>query len=397
MAMMQMSLKSRRKLWLKVHLYLGLFAGAIFVVIGFTGCLLAFEFPLDEWLNPRLMTVPASKEHSSYLPLDTIVASGLKVLPSQGKVISLGFPRHSGLAFDLWFEQPSPQANYQERHQIFINPYTAEVTGQRLLIDFERIWRDPFKDFVLRLHYSLGLASTGMNIVGFIGIGLLFSVITGLVLWWPNPGKLKKSLAIKYPSSPERLNFDLHKVFGFYSSFVLLFLIASGVYLIFPEYGANLVGVFSPVSSPWPEFQSVTLVSDKKTINLEQVVAITDARFPEGDYRWIVFPDNEQGVYVVGKAEIGEVNQKSPYRRLWLDQYSGKIIDERESVSRRAGDIFVEWLYPLHTGEAFGFTGQMIILISGVIPTVLYVTGFIRWRQKRRAAKHHQLYAQTTK
>ncbi len=395
--MLLLSLKSRRKLWLKVHLYLGLFAGAIFVLIGLTGCLLAFELPLDEWLNPRLMTVPTSKEHNSYLPLNTIVASGLKALPSNGKVISLGFPRHSGLAFDLWFEQPSPKASYQERHQIFINPYTAEVTGERLLIDFKRIWRNPFKDFVLRLHYSLGLASTGMNIVGFIGIGLLFSVITGLVLWWPSPGKLKKSLAIKYPSSTERLTFDLHKTFGFYSSFVLLFLIASGIYLIFPDYGRSLVGVFSPVSLPWPEFQSATFVSDKKTINLEQVVAITDTRFPEGDYRWIAFPNNEQGVYVVGKAEIGEVNQKSPYRRLWIDQYSGNIIHEVEQRNRSVGDLFIEWIYPLHTGEAFGFTGQMIILISGLIPTVLYVTGFIRWRQKRRAAKHHQLYAQTTK
>ncbi|OYV15525.1 MAG: hypothetical protein CG439_2562, partial [Methylococcaceae bacterium NSP1-2] len=28
---MDFSLKTRRKLWLKVHLYLGLFAGAVFV------------------------------------------------------------------------------------------------------------------------------------------------------------------------------------------------------------------------------------------------------------------------------------------------------------------------------------------------------------------------------
>jgi len=45
---MNMTLKSRRKLWLKVHLYLGLFAGAVFVLIGLTGSLLAFELPLDE-------------------------------------------------------------------------------------------------------------------------------------------------------------------------------------------------------------------------------------------------------------------------------------------------------------------------------------------------------------
>ncbi|MDP1708846.1 MAG: PepSY domain-containing protein, partial [Gammaproteobacteria bacterium] len=36
------SLKKRRKLWLKVHLYLGLFAGAILLVIGLTGSILSF-------------------------------------------------------------------------------------------------------------------------------------------------------------------------------------------------------------------------------------------------------------------------------------------------------------------------------------------------------------------
>jgi uncharacterized iron-regulated membrane protein len=388
---MNLTLKSRRKFWLKVHLYLGLFAGAIFVLMGLTGSLLAFEFPLDEWLNPNLMTVSVTKEANNYLPLDAIVASGLKALPNNGKVISLGFPRHSGLAFDLWFEQPSPNASYLERHQIFINPYTAEVTGQRLLIDFERIWRDPFKDFILRLHYSLGLAETGMNIVGFIGLGLLFSVLTGLILWWPSPGKLKKALTIKRNASPERFNFDLHKTFGVYSSVILLFLILSGVYLIFPDYGRGLVGVFSTVTDDSTTYQSVVPTGAKTPISLASVIAITDAHFPEGEYRWIAFPENERGVYVVGKREFDEVNQSFPYRRLWLDQYSGKIIHKLERGNHTPGDIFIEWLYPLHTGEAFGFTGQLIILSSGLIPLMLYVTGVIRWLQKRKAAakKHN--------
>jgi len=77
-----MTFKSRRKLWLKVHLYLGLFAGAVFVLTGLTGSLLAFEFPLDEWLNAKLMTVPVDKQNNSYLPLDAMVASGLKALPT---------------------------------------------------------------------------------------------------------------------------------------------------------------------------------------------------------------------------------------------------------------------------------------------------------------------------
>ena len=73
---MNLTLKSRRKLWLKVHLYLGLFAGAVFVLVGLTGSLLAFELPLDEMLNAKLMTVQADRENKSYLPLEAIVASG---------------------------------------------------------------------------------------------------------------------------------------------------------------------------------------------------------------------------------------------------------------------------------------------------------------------------------
>lgn len=383
---MDLTQKSRRKLWLKVHLYLGLFAGAVFVLMSLTGSLLAFGSTLDAWLNPKLMTVPVSNERG-FLPLDNIVAAGLKVIPSNGKVLDLEFPRYPGLPFQLWFEQPSTKATDLERHQVLINPYSGVVTGQRLLIDFERPWRDPLMDFILRLHYSLALGSMGMNIVGFIGLGLLFSVLTGLILWWPSPGKFSKALTIKRCASSERLNFDLHKTFGFYTAIILLFLTLSGVYLIFPDYGRGLVGVFSPVAEPWPVYQSTVPNDNKVQLSLAKVKEITDKRFPDGEYRWIVFPQNENDVFLVGKRETNEVNLKIPYRSLWLDQYSGKILHEREHSTASAGDIFVEWLYPLHSGEAFGFTGQMIILISGLVPSVLYVTGVIRWLQKRRARK----------
>ena len=384
--MLNLTLKNRRKLWLKVHLYLGLFAGAVFVIIGLTGSILAFEYPLDEALNTNLMTVPVS-DNQKIMPLDDIVAAGLKAVPANGTVLNIDFPRHEQLAYALWFEQPSDNPDFPTRHQIFINPYTATVTGQRLLIDFDHIWRDPFKDFILRLHYTMGLGEKGMTIVGFIGIGLFFSVLTGLILWYPNKGQLKKALTIKRNASSERFNFDLHKTVGFYSSFILLFAIASGVYLVFPDYGRGLVSVFSPVT-PWVSYQSIIPIGDKTPITMTQVTQITDARFPDGSYQYIVFPQNAQDVYLVGKRASDEINQHHPYRQLWIDQYSGKIVHEQHADTRTAGDVFDEWLYPLHTGEAFGLTGQLIILMLGLIPLVLYVTGVIRWLQKRRAKKH---------
>ncbi|MDD1622804.1 MAG: PepSY domain-containing protein, partial [Methylococcaceae bacterium] len=89
---MDWSLKSRRNLWLKVHLYLGLFVGTVFVLIGLTGSLLAFEYPLDEWLNAELMSAPSTDEHKSLLPLDDIVRAGVKALPADGKADAIAFP-----------------------------------------------------------------------------------------------------------------------------------------------------------------------------------------------------------------------------------------------------------------------------------------------------------------
>ncbi|CAD6877223.1 hypothetical protein [Methylomonas albis] len=385
---MVLSLQSRRKFWLKVHFYLGLFAGAIFVLIGLSGSLLAFEYPLDEWLNPGLMTAPTTEEHKNLLPLDEIVRAGLNALPADGKAGAIGFPRYSDLTYELWFEQPSPNAQHFESHQLFINPYTGKVNGQRLKVDFQRGWRGPLMDVILRLHYSLALGSLGMNAVGFIGLGLLFSLLSGLILWWPLSGKYRKALTIKRNASAERRNFDLHKTFGFYSAIILLFLTLSGVFLIFPDYGRILVNIFSPVSEAYPSYQSDTDQGGKTPLSLAQVIAITDALFPDGEYRWIGFPMDQRGVYHVGKRAADAINSRQPYRQLWIDQYSGKIIHTREAVTRSSGDIFIEWLYPLHTGEAFGLIGQSMIFLMGLLPLLLYVTGVIRWRQKRRAGQN---------
>jgi len=380
--------KRRRKVWLLLHRYLGLFAGAIFVIIGLTGSLLAFEHPLDEWLNANVMTV-SRPEIPVRASLDAIVVAGLNAMPAGAKAINLDYPRRDGLAFTLWFEQTSPGREYPERHQIFIDPYMAQVTGQRLLIDFHRIWRDPLLDFVLRLHYSLGFGENGMTLVGWIGIAMLLSVLAGLIVWWPQTGKFRSALTFKPKASRERLVYDWHKICGVYSSIVLLVIIATGIYLEFPSYGRGLIGQFSPVASPWPEYASrpPPNLDKQETIPLSELEQIVYAHCPAGEFRYIVFPNDASGSFEVAKRAPGEPNRLQAQRRIWIDQYSGEVLALRDRSSQSSGDVFVEWLYPLHTGEAFGLTGQLIILLIGFVPLLLYVTGVIRWLQKRRVKR----------
>ncbi|WP_342349953.1 PepSY domain-containing protein [uncultured Nitrospira sp.] len=71
-------------------------------------------------------------------------------------------------------------------------------------------------------------------------------------------------------------------------------------------------------------------------------------------------------------------------RALWIDQYDGQILHTYDPKQFTAGDIFERWLFPLHSGEAFGLPGRIGIMILDLVPTVLFVTGFIRWRHKRQ-------------
>lgn len=68
-----------------------------------------------------------------------------------------------------------------------------------------------------------------------------------------------------------------------------------------------------------------------------------------------------------------------------IDQYSGKILDVDDPAIGTAGEVFTHWQWPLHSGQAFGWTGRILVFLSGLACPLLFITGVIRWLQKRKA------------
>ena len=98
----------------------------------------------------------------------------------------------------------------------------------------------------------------------------------------------------------------------------------------------------------------------------------------------MLLPSSPTGVYVVGKQSESEPNRTKTYRNVGVDQYTGQVLQVQDRAAFTAGERFLEWLFPLHSGEAFGAIGRPLTLLIGVVPLALFVTGFLRWRQKRR-------------
>jgi uncharacterized iron-regulated membrane protein len=164
----------------------------------------------------------------------------------------------------------------------------------------------------------------------------------------------------------------------------LLISLITGIHMYNPwtdwiDRGVNRLSPVTRLASE-PAFSQPT--AEGQMISAEQAVRIAASNIANGHPSVLALPLDERGVLSIS-LKTGAVWESE----VTIDQYSGKLLHVSTPKDASASDHFLAWLFPLHTGSAFGLPGRILILILGLVPTVLFVTGTIRWRQKLRAHK----------
>jgi uncharacterized iron-regulated membrane protein len=373
-----------RGAWLKVHLWLALTLGFFFVVLGLTGSFNVFIYELEELGLPPV----GHEAQVSPRSLDEMMQTVKAAHPDKQGKWSLLLPGDSNDY--LWAEYPKPVETADELYapfRVLVDPYSGEIVA-------ESYWGRTLWTAIYQIHASWLTARLGVNIgrfgfnsVCFLGLFLLISASSGLYLWWPKWGKIIKSVTIKRSASPERFYFDLHRTTGFYSSIILLVLAFTGFSFAYADYIKPVVRVFSDVKDRHlkePEVNS-TVAAGAQPISISKAVAIADRVFPDAELRGVATADGKEGVYCISKRQSGEANHKWSRSKVWIDQYSGQILAVQDPNRFTAGETFLNVLWPLHSGEAFGFVGRILWCAMGLAPLILYISGIIRWRQKHKA------------
>ena len=364
--------KQWRRVWLNVHLYLGLSIGLVFVLAGLTGSALVFYVELDEWLNPELH-ISAETAQQTQQPYETWLQALKQAHPERTGAWRIELPRHvKAMATARYYKPKETQHLQFAPYMVSINPYTAQVVSNRFWGQFLMTW-------LYDLHYSLLLDNMGKTIMGIIGFVLLIILITGVYLWLPRPNKWRIALSFKRHSSIARFIFDLHKINGIYGLVLLLLLTLTGILLELPDTFNPLINQVSPLSQ-LPKVQSTPRKNIRITVDTAVKVALQ--QYPQAQLRWIETPNSIEGCYRIMLYQSGEPSLRFPKTMVWIDQYTGQVLANKNAKHSSAGDVFITWLHPLHSGEIAGLTGRWLIFISGFLPAVLYVTGFIRWQQK---------------
>ncbi len=335
------SIRSWRSLWVQVHLYLGLFVGALLVVFGLTGSVLVFWQEIDEWLNPSLLTVavPVGTQagEAGYRSVEDILAAAEQAAPGSRATQIYGPEHHEGV-FAVYAEEPS-----KAWARVFVNPYRAQVTGVRPY-GVNQWVPSAFMDVVFSLHFALLTGDTGVTVVGIAALLLMLSLITGVIVWWPRTGQWRQAFVIRRPIASFRLLFDLHKTFSLYTCVVVGAVLLSGIYMNLNEPFIRVTQLFSPTTRSPAQAPRSTPVVGVDPIGVEQAVAIAAERYPEGRLSSVAMPDGETGMYVVGRRQVPELSAFWSERFVSVDQYTGAILDVRDPATRRsAGETFLDW------------------------------------------------------
>jgi uncharacterized iron-regulated membrane protein len=376
-------LKTRRKHWLAVHLWLGLSLGFLLSIYGVTGSILVFHEEIDEWLNSGLLTVTAPEPAAAYRPLAEIFEAGRKAMPA----VFATYPRNAEAAFKLRYIVAAADGA-AETWQVAVDPYTAKVTGKRLQARSDSLIPKTFIDFMFKLHYALLIPSQDVStvVVGLSGALLIISVLTGVIVWWPLTGRWRQALTVKCKASAERLHYDLHKTAGFYTALVMVPVLFSGVYMVLPHNVVPVLELFSPVTYRY-WFHSTPPTSNAQAIGMDEAVAIALQRYPTGRPHFIYGAPTPTKAYTVCQDGVDAPGSLLQRRCLVIDRYSGKILDADDPTTGTAGEVFTHWQWPLHSGRAFGMTGRILVFLTGLACPLIFVTGVIRWQQKRQAKK----------
>jgi uncharacterized iron-regulated membrane protein len=345
-----------RRAILNLHLLVALFAGAFMVVLGVTGSIIEFEPELDRLFHPHLsFVIPGSRVLS---------------LSEIGDAVSQRFGREPVVAY---LPSLSPGLSYQialPRGIVYVNQYTGEVLGLR-----ER--GQTFLGYVRALHVRLAIGNVGRNIVRWSGAAMVFSLVSGLYLWWPI-----KQVRIRGDWRSRRFLFDLHNSVGIFSFLVLILLSATGTVIGFEDQLERLI--HRRPSSAQLQTRHATIPEPTPgvlPITPEQAVTIARTQIPGGVPYRVQMP-KFGSVYQVA-LESSNDGIGSGRNVVALDPF-GNLVSVTRWGDLSTGERALEINQALHTGVILGMPGRVAVALASVMVVLQVFSGLLLWQRRIR-------------
>lgn len=331
---------------LRIHRYAGLLAALFLLAQALTGCLLVYRDAAARWIDPAGMQRGTI---GGQAPLADVLSAARAVEPDAA-IEKIYYPASRQATYLLQMHDAAGELRFAS-----VDPGNASV------LRHGGLWAFPVQAALL-VHYTWLAGKTGTAVVVLSGFCLLTLGISGICYWWPRRRQFLKNLEIRAHLSARLVLRQVHRTAGIAVSLILGMMAVTGLMIAIPillEAGAGPVGTTAIHPST------------------ARGVALAQAQFPNASIRDIRFPDAS---HLAVNFNAPERNSRAVHKAS-IDLARQQVVHTQAAAQDRA--LWVIAL-PLHTGDAFGAVGRLLILLSGITLAGLAITGPLMWWQARR-------------
>ena len=372
-----------RDLWFEVHKYVGLATFLFLSIAGLTGSVLVFRAGLDEALNPDLYRVAAApalpaaelaRTLERERPTVQVVRLPLTARPGHATVVTVAGRDGAHLPFD----------------QIFLDPASGRVIGSRL--DKGGWGRRGLMHGVYDLHSTLIAGAPGRWLMGIVAAFWLLSNLVGLYLTLPRQGPFWRKWWALWTVNPRsrlpRLLLDLHRASGLWLLPVLTILAFTSFCLNFySEVAEPVAQAISPARVSPFDAKPMTAAATRLDWGRAVDHAEADAAWRAPDLRPVdalYVPERRLFGITLTRSGKGDYAGLGPVA-LYYGADGGQFAFSDDPGRDSAGRAVLRSLYPLHTGEVFGWTTRLLVFVLGLATVEMSVTGIYLWLKRRGA------------
>lgn len=371
-----------KNIWFKLHLILGLSAGFILLIVGFTGAILSFEKEILNLINKDTFKVVAQEQGK--LSTKELLEKFQEQKP-QSKINSITFSSSNDNSSMI--NVAGVGENARKGVTYYVNPYTAEILPE--------VSGQIFFKTVESIHRRLLLDDFGKQVVGISVICLLFLMFSGIYIYYP---RLKKSflqsLKLNFQSKGRFFLSNLHSVIGMWV--IPFYLVASltGLYWSYDWFSDSLhqiTGVEKTKKHMHHSQEKNNQQNEMKTLQIVEKKSFDDVSFAVDTFNTLI--ENKYSTATLKLEPKGTVysfsylsnshhdHSKNTFE---LDIKTKEIVKHDKFEDKTLIQKLMGSILPLHTGEYFGVVGQTLMFLASLMMPLFTVTGLILYIKRRK-------------
>lgn len=362
-----------KNIWFKLHLILGLSAGFILLIVGFTGAMLSFEKEILRAINQDTYKVTVFEQGK--LSTKELLEKFQEQKP-QSKI--------NGITISS-FEDDSVSINVAGEGQnarkgvtYYVNPYTAEILPE--------VKGESFFKTVENIHRRLLLSDFGKQVVALSVVSLLVLMFSGIYIYFPRIKKsFSQSLKLNFQSKGRFFLANLHSAIGMWVIPFYLLASLTGLYWSY-EFVSNglhsITGVEKPKKPQMQGSQGEKISFDDVSLAIDTFKNLVENKYSSANLR---FPQ-KGSVYSFDYLAV-DVPHERAKNKIEFDIKTNQVSKHEKYEDKTLTQKLMGSILPLHTGEYFGVVGQTLMFLASLMMPLFAITGLMLYVKRTKKKK----------